>query len=295
MAKIDKNSAAYKAARAASDAKTARRKLRFDRFFWKAGDVLTLGALQRARDTKTALKKEELAIEGLNLQADQAVEQRVIEKSATARNIDIANREMAVGAREISEQSRAGAIEKFQAESAGEASLGVSGMSTGSSPYLALETSITEASRKISSWFSGANEDLSIASTRAAGSVDIANYNERSSIKNESLLRRGIAMDRQQLDNEWADYGLNTALDITSGLLQSGLALYSLGSSASAFGTMAKQGGLSLGGAMKNVASATLKNPASIFQLGGAMKYGQWTGDMGPLKGLFASGGLYGD
>jgi hypothetical protein len=256
-------------------------------------NVVTGGAIERAEDKIDAAKQAELEIKEANTQADLQAQQRAINKSEAERNADIANRQMSVEAQQISEQSRAGAIEKFQAESAGEASLGASGMSAGSSPYMALESQINEASRKIDSWFSGAKEGLSIASLQAGGSLEASRYNERASVANESLLRERASLAQEQVDDMWSSFITDTALDIGAGLLSTGLSAYSIGSSIEGLKTMAGSGGLSLGDSAKSVFKMAQQDSSSLFKLGGAMKYGEATGDMSQAKSLFASGGLY--
>jgi len=258
-------------------------------------NVVTGGAIERAEDKIDAAKQAELEIKEANTQADLQAQQRAINKSEAERNADIANRQMSVEAQQISEQSRAGAIEKFQAESAGEASLGASGMSAGSSPYMALESQINEASRKIDSWFSGASEGLSIASLQAGGSLEASRYNERASVANESLLRERASLAQEQVDDMWSSFITDTALDIGAGLLSTGLSAYSIGSSIEGLKTMAGSGGLSLGDSAKSVFKMAQRDSSSLFKLGGAMKYGEATGDMSQVSGLFAPGGLYGD
>jgi hypothetical protein len=114
-------------------------------------------------------------------------------------------------------------------------------------------------------------------------------------VANESLLRERASLAQDQVDDMWSSFIGDTALDIGAGLLSTGLSAYSLGSSIEGLKTMATSGGLSLGESAKNVFKMAQQDSSSLFKLGGAMKYGEATGDMSQVKSLFAPGGLYGD
>jgi hypothetical protein len=255
-----------------------------NRDLWKTGNFLTGGKLQ---DTRDKLKEQELALESGKSQADLMAQQREVAKSDTARNIDVTNRQRKMAADSATEQSRAAAIEKFQAESAGEATLGVSGMEAGSSPYLALESKMGEVDRQISSWFEQANENINISEISAGGGMDQSRLNERSSVANESILRKGLALEQDQYDRDKGNQAWQNAMDVGVGVLQTGLAAYSLGTSVGALGLM---GGTDIGGLAKSV----MKSPGSLFELGSATKYGQFSGDFAPLQSMFAEGGVFG-
>lgn len=241
-------------------------------------DILTYDPNQAAAEAQ---------LEELRKQKEIARQQAAIAKSEADRQVAISNRERDIEATATSEQSRAGAIQKFQAESTGEAAEGISGLSAGSSPYLALESQISEAGRKIDTWFQSAAEKIDISEIAGGGAREVANLNERTAITNQGILSSRIRQTEKSIARMADDALWNNLLAIGMGALSAGMSIYSIGSGIAAMSLM------SGGGDLGSVAKGVAEDPLNLFRLGGAVQYGSATGDTGPLTSLFADGGAF--
>jgi hypothetical protein len=266
-------------------------------------DVGTGGAFTKAKTRAEERTKAQIDIDQANLdianatkRADLEVQQRRVATSETQRNADIANQQRGIEAQNISEQSRAAAIQGFQAKSAGEANLGTSGLAAGSSPYAAMDAQMSEVDRKIKGWFSQADASMNINEVQAGGNMDIARFNERSSVLNEGIMRsnikqggKSVALAQSNLTKASEGEGWAIFSDVALGALQTGMGLYGLGSSIEGLKLLTGTESLwDLGGALSKMSGG------DILKLGGAQKYAAATGNMGPLQSMFAEGGAFG-
>jgi hypothetical protein len=242
-------------------------------FFDFLGDVLTGGAISRRKAADAQHAQDVEAARALRIQKEQARQSREVAKSQLARSIDIGNQQRETAAISANDQSKAGAIEVFQAESAGLASLGVSGMAEGSTPYVSMETQIAEAETKLNHWFDQVNQNISIDTIGAGTSLESGRLNERNSIANSSILQGQIGIVDSRINEYDQNIEMNTILDIAGGVMKTAAAVYSMGTSLEAFKLMGGTDIFKSGG-------------GNIFQLGGAVKYGQLTGDTSPLMSL---------
>jgi hypothetical protein len=216
--------------------------------------------------------------------AQQAIENQgqKIRLNQNKINTSLSEQQRATQASNISEQSRAAAIDNFQAQSAGEAALGTSGMAAGSSPYLALESQMGETSRKLDMWFKGSAQELNISGTRLGLASEGANLDYRTSDVSQSILGHQVDRYRYQA-TQFEDAASNLTLidHIAGGVLQSVNSAYQLGSSVNAMGLMAN-------GGQQTGFQGFLPQKYNPLVLGGAVQYGQASGDLGPLKSLYA-------
>jgi len=100
-------------------------------------------------------------------------------------------------AEELSDSSRAGAIQNFQAESSGEAMLAGSGLAGGSSPYAALESSVSEM-----------NRNLRGGVARGISSFNLSAQSSGMALEQADLVQREYEARGEQIDDQMDDYGL---------------------------------------------------------------------------------------
>lgn len=100
-------------------------------------------------------------------------------------------------AEELSDSSRAGAIQNFQAESSGEAMLAGSGLAGGSSPYAALEASVSEM-----------NRNLRGGVARGISSLNLSAQSSGMALEQADLMQREYEARGEQIDDQMDDYGL---------------------------------------------------------------------------------------
>jgi len=100
-------------------------------------------------------------------------------------------------AEELSDSSRAGAIQNFQTESSGEAMLAGSGRAGGSSPYAALESSVSEMNRKLRGGVA-----------RGISSLNLSAQSSGLALEQADLMQREYEARGEQIDDQMDDYGL---------------------------------------------------------------------------------------
>jgi hypothetical protein len=248
-------------------------------------DTVTGNAIPKIQAEADRLVKQDEALTEAEIAQKEIDAQKRMEDSSRERNTAIANRQMELSASNISEQSRAAAIEKFQAESSGDAALGISGMGEGSSPYLALESQVAETDRKIGKWLEGARTGMDINAQQLGGSMEASRFRETQLASDSSILGKKISAGRSELDLGYNNFGMNAAMEMGAGLISGALNLYSLGSAYE---------GLKLMGGVEGIGKFLTMDSGSITKLGGAQMYAGVTGNTGPLTSMFEPGGAFG-
>jgi hypothetical protein len=254
-------------------------------------DTVTGNAIPKIQAEADRLVKQDEALTEAEIAQKEIDAQKRMEASSRERNTAIANRQMELSASNISEQSRAAAIEKFQAESSGDAALGISGMGEGSSPYLALESQVAETDRKIGKWLEGARTGMDINAQQLGGSMEASRFRETQLASDSSILGKKISAGRSELDSGYNNFGMNAALEMGAGLIGGALNLYSLGS---AYEGLKLMGGVEGIGKFMTMDAGSLTKGSSLLKLGGAQQYAAATGDTGPLTSMFEPGGAFG-
>jgi len=226
-------------------------------------DIASGGAISRqeqAQDDLAEARKQALFME----------ESTAKDWSQTQRQAAMAAQQANMDAEAMGEQSRAGAIDQFKAESAALADSGLSGISEGS-PYMATQASLNEVDRALRTWFSRSSESIAMTGENTAMSIENARFNKKMGEENLKSLRNNIN------DMEEANSGLNMALDFFGGFFKNVASVYSIGSTAVAGLNMAGVDLKGLGlGSMNN---GQMPGLGGMMRLGGQRMYTGLTGD----------------
>jgi len=226
-------------------------------------DFATNGAISRQEERSDSIREAEK-------QARFLEESTAKDWSQTQRQAAIAAQQANMDAEAIGEQSRAGAIDQFKAESAALADSGLSGISEGS-PYMATQASLNEVDRALRTWFSRSSESIAMTGENTAMSIENARFNKKVGEENLSSLRNNIN------DMKEANNGLNMALDFFGGFFKNVASVYSIGSTAVAGLNMAGVDLKGLGlGSMNN---GQMPGLGGMMRLGGQRMYTGLTGD----------------
>lgn len=249
-------------------------------YIFAFNDTITGGALTRSKQKQDAALQALKNANAAKKQADLERQQKGIAWNIAQRNAAGAAKERELEADSLNEQSRSNAIKNYQAESAGEAALADSGLAMGSTPYAALEASVYESTRGIEAWFSANSARFDLAGDQEASAMESARYSQRASDFNiDQLTTRANDYMDQRVEILDSNSAFNQLLDGLGGALKTVATVYSIGSTIGAGVKLANT--LGGAGAIEGVGFGDL------LKYGSELKYGELTGDMGGLSGLF--------
>ena len=228
----------------------------------------TQNAIKNQEDAQTQQGFAQSAANAAAAQAELEKQNQAMAWDQTQRQLaaEAAQRDIQVS--QTNASAKKGAVDAYQAESAGTAALAGSGVAPGSTPYAALEASANENQRSLKDWWSNASQSINLAGLRGVTMDQNAQMNWQSSdLQQSSLLRQKTQYDWQASKYAEAGSDLTLGLNITGSVIQAASDAFSMYTNAGALDIMAKKAGdtgMSLG---------------SVIRDAPQLKYAQTTGD----------------